>query len=191
MTATTTTIRRSTGHALRVVGLATVLALGLAAPGQADQLAPQPEPTPTASIEAEPHCEHNQGPGIAFQTSLHPEPEDGNQVVPLARYRPAGGGEATTVSGPADYMETGVGDFEVQAVYHQPPLVQKGVINPVVHPGGTWASDWVPVTVTCVDPEDEPEDEDEDGPEDDPGGGSNDGSQVLDDVVVATPNFTG
>ena len=65
--------------------LTTALTLGVASPGQAQQLAPQPDPTPKASIEGEPHCEHNQGPGIAFQTSLAPTPEDGNQVLALAR----------------------------------------------------------------------------------------------------------
>ncbi len=189
---TATTTRRPTLRALGAVALAAVLAFGLAAPVQAEQLAPLPEPTPTATIDAEPHCEHNEGPGIAFQTSLNPEPEDGNQVIPLARYRPAGGGETTTVSGPSGYMQTEVGDFEVQAVYHQPPLVQKGVVNPVVHPGGTWASDWVPVTVTCVDPEPDPEPEPEPEPENEPNGGGNaTDTQVEGDIVQATPNFTG
>ena len=184
MIATMTTLdpmRRS----LAAAALTAALGLGLAAPVQAEQAAP------TATIDPAPQCEHDEGPGIAFESSLEPAP-DGGPLIPLAEYRPAGGGATTTVPGDSGYLATGVGEFEVRAVFLQPPMVQKGVVNPVVHPGGTYVSDWVPVTVDCVDPEPEPDpDPDpEPEPENEPAGGD-EGIEVLADVVVATPTFTG
>jgi hypothetical protein len=170
-TTTDTTSAHPTAHAathrLRrgVVALATALATALAMPAfaQPDDLAPQPDPEPRVEVEAHPTCDPE--PGFVYQVELLHGP-----IVPVTyrlQWRPAGAPGHTQVQDPGGLVATGNGEFEVRGVVHE------------LNTPTSYYSDWQPVIVDCPGPDDGPTGDPVEIPEPD------------DDVVTATPTFTG
>lgn len=145
--------------------------------------APKPPADPSVTLSAGSTCE----PGIEVSYNGQILNGPNRPHVPSVSWTAVGDADGGAAGLAGAFPGVDGASYELQAVVVYPPLPQPG--GGGLLPQIVVTSDPVVVTVDCPqDPGGEPGDEDGD---DDPNGGGSSGTQVLDEVVDATPNFTG